>query len=432
MKSHYCLLQGAGLVLAFFLPLSVGATATHLVELTPLSIAVGEAVDFSTIVDTVQVGGQPAKVHANFTDTSRLAAGRHTLVYTAMAFNGLTQVKEVTLDVGTTNALTAVPIFTGLADAAFSQGKLLNLRSAVRAVAAAGKNLAYEVSIEYPEHLAPGTHTVYYTTVDEDGKSTVEKIQLSIDPVTDEVRRLEWARLGAHLYEKYFEPARYSSSINPAQPIFKFFSYSPTEAGITVDLTFRSVHFDSLSFDPFPIKIEPLMGRMLLLLEELHHHRYLWLDQEKIVIGLAQRSFLLRAGAPAYRKDRGIYSMRIPVETFKNADFDDAMCTALRKLSELPVDMQNHLDGKGEVVSHKLYTDSDSGITTLFMVDYGRSFVSTYRTAHTAGELTFEENFDYTLFKSEYDSGVERLKNLDFGRFTNPKLPFIEQQYTGP
>ncbi len=415
------------LSLGMFFSDATSAMVTNLVDLTPLTIALGESVDFSTFVDTVQVGGKSAKVSVNFSDTSQLAEGRHALVYTAMTFDGLTQVLETTLDVSTTNAWVDAPIFSGLEDTLFSRGRLLNLRAVAYAEAASGKRLAYGVSVEYPEHLAPGIHAVYYTAIDENGKSAVEKISLTVDPVTDEIRRLEWARLGKHLYAKYFEPTRYTPYIDDPDTAFKIFSYSPTESSITADLTFREVYYDALSFYAFPVKIEPMTARMLLLLKELQHHRYLWIDQDKIMIGIAQRGFLVRSGQPNRRKDRGIYSLRIPVDIFKKETFDYDVGVALRRLAELPVDLYARSDGKGNI-SHKLYTDPDSGIEVLFMVDLEAGYVAAYLSEHSAGTVTFEENFDYDQFQNKYDQEIIRLNNGEFGRFNNPKLPFIEQQ----
>ena len=417
------------LILGF--PVLTKAGTTNLADLTPLSIALGEQVDFSALTDSVQIGGKPAEVHANFTHTSRLAPGRHTLVYTAMTFDGVTQVLETTLDVSGMSALVDAPSFAGLTNVVFSQGRLFNLRAAARADAASGEKLPYAVSVEFPEHLAPGVHAVYYTAIDENGKSTTEKVNVTINPVSDAIKRLEWARLGKHLYAKYFKPARYASYIDNQDTAFKVFSYSPTESAITADLTFREVSYDALSFSAIPIKIEPLTARMILLLKELHHHRYLWIDQEKIMVGVVQRGFLARAGNPRRRKDRGIYSMRIPIEIFKKADFDQDVSEALRKLSELPVDLRNRSDWKGNI-SHKLYTDPNTGIVTLFMVDLEQSYVAAYLSFYNAGQVTFEENFNYTMFKNEFDQGVAQLNNGEFGRFTNPKLPFIEQQHSNP
>ena len=402
--------------------------ATRLEDLSDLSIALGEQVDFSSIIDGVILDGEPATVTPNFPDTSILASGRHLLVYTAMTFSGEMTTKAVNLDVENATPLNDPPTISGVANHTFSQGRLFDLLKGVSANSIAGEPLVCTANIPYPEHLALGTNTIYFTTVDVDGKSAVASATLTVLPIEEKFRKAEWARLGNFLYEKYFEPARLTPYMREDIKIIKSFSYSPTEHGIVADIAYHNVEFDMLSFDPIPMKVEPLTARMLLLLRELHHHRYLWQDQEKIIFEIATRGVQSGTGNI---KERGLYSVYIPVDVFKEDDFDQTIIAALQSLSEMPTTLTGRVDGKGKI-SHKLYEDPTSGIKILFMVDLVEGFASNYNTQWYNGEVTLEENFDIDMLKSEYTAVCQRFDRHEFGCFTNPKLPFIKQQHPNP
>jgi hypothetical protein len=404
---------------------ALGDPATSLDELGELNIAPGERVDFSTIVGTVSVDGEPAEVAPNFPDTSVLVPGRHTLVYTAMTFGGKTATKQTFLNVGGTDPLAGVPVMTGVAARTFSQGRIFDLLKGVEARSAGGEPLVCRTSIPYPEHLAPGEHTVHFTAVDGDGKSAVASATVTVLPVDETTRKAEWARLGNFLYEKYFEPARLAPYLGDGAKTIKTFSYSTTEPGIVADVAFRGAEFDMLTFDPVPMKIEPLCARMLLLLKELRHHRYLWLDQEKVVFAVELRGKQQGSGD---MKERGIYSVHIPADVFKKETFDEDVIAAFQALSAMPTDLKGRTDGKGKI-SRKLYDDAATGIKILFMEDLIEGFASNYNTRWRNGEVTLEENFDSTMLGSEYEAVTARFARGEFGRFTNPKLPFVKQQH---
>jgi hypothetical protein len=402
-----------------------GDPATSLDELGELNIAVGERVDFSTVVGTVTVDGEAAQVAPNFPDTSVLAQGRHTLVYTAMTFGGKTAFKQTWLNVGGTTPLQDVPVMTGVADRTFSQGRIFDLLKGIEARAADGEPLVCRPNIPYPEHLAPGTHTVYFTTVDAAGKSAVQNATLTVLPTDEATRKAEWARLGNFLYEKYFEPAQLAPYLGSGAKTIKTFSYSTTEPGIVADLAFRGAEFDMLTFDPVPMKIEPLCARMLLLLKELRHHRYLWLDQQKVVFAVELRGKQQGTGDI---KERGVYSVHIPADVFKRETFDQDVLAAFQSLSDMATSLKTRTDGKGKI-SRKLYEDTGTGIKILFMEDLIEGFAWNYRTRWQNGEVTLEENFDSAMFRNEYETATARFERGEFGRFTNPKLPFIKQQH---
>jgi len=404
-----------------------------LADINPISIAKGELLDYATVVDNVKINGEDAVVSVNLPNTSLLAEGHHKLVFTALTFSGVTETQEVDLNVGNSNPLSNVPVITGVADHAFSEGRLFCLAKAVSASSSTGAKLQVSVNIQYPEHLDPGVHKIYYTAVDKDGKSATKAGSVTVSPVTDSIKKAEWARLGGFLYEKYFEPSRLDPYMkkdangNVTTKIFKTFSYSPTLHGITAELFYLDIKYDQLSIDPFPIKIEPLMGRMFLLLRELHHHRFLWKQRKMIIVQIAMRGTLDRAGQTAYTKDRGIHSFRIPVSIFKKDNFDKYLVEALEGLESMPTKIFARTDGKGHL-SHKLYDDSATGIKILFLEDLREGYYGAFKADWQAGNVTFEENFNVQMFKDEYNAVKNRFKSWDFGYYTNPVLPLIKQQ----
>jgi hypothetical protein len=413
------------MALAGLSALAFGGPATSLDGLGEMNIAPGERVDFSTVVGTVTVDGEPAEVVPNFSDTTVLAPGRHTLVYTATTFGGKTAVKQTFLNVGSNTPLSDTPSISGMGDQTFSKGRIFDLLKGVEARAMDSEPLVCRVSISHPEHLALGTHTVYYTTMDADGKSSVVSAVLTVLPVEKKIRHAESEQQGNFLYEKYFEPDRLAPYFRDEGKTIKTFSYSETENGIVADVAYRNTEFDMLTFDAVPMKIEPLCARMLLLLRELRHHRYLWLDQQKIVFAVELRGTQQGTGD---RKERGVYSCYIPVDVFKKENFEQKILNAFQALSNMPTELKNRIDNNGRI-SRKLYEDSATGIKILFMEDLIEGFAWNYNTRWNNGEVTLEENFDFAMFRDEYQAQATRFERGEFGRFTNPKLPFIKQQH---
>jgi hypothetical protein len=421
-------------IMALVCPFILKAQVHSLNELQPITINKGELLDYSTVISGVKINGEDAEIIVNLPNTSILAEGQHKLVVTAMTFSGYTETKETELNVGNSNSLSNPPQFTGVADHTFSEGELFRPAKDVAAVSGDGKKLKVAVNIKYPEHLAPGTHDIYFTAVDKNGVSSSEHALLTVNPVSDSLRKMEWARLGAFLYDKYIEPSRLDPYMkkdadgNITTNIFKAFSYSPTLHGITAELFYKDVKYDQLSFDALPIKIEPLMARVMMILKELHHHRFLWKDQQLVIVQVALRGTLDRSGETAYTKDRGIHAFRIPVSVFRKDNYQTYLTAALQGLSDMETKIVSRSDGKG-FLTHKLYDDSDgTGIKIMYLQDLREGYYGAYKTEWQNGNVTFEENFNMQMYQNELDTLNARFKNWDFGCFTNPALPFIKQQ----
>ena len=397
---------------------------TNIANLSEITISEGEQVDYSAITGSITVDGEEAAVTPNLPDTSILSNGRHKLVYSAITFSGKTANKETWLNVGSSAPQQNTPSISGVSNHSFVLGRIYDLMLHVEARSYTNEPLVCTQSIQFPEHLAVGSHTAYFTTIDSDGNSAVTNATLTVIPIDNKFRRAEWALLGNALYDKYFEPSRLATYLGTKGTTMKSFSYAPALNAIVADIAFRNVEFDMLSFDAVPMKIEPLTARMLLLLRELHHHRSLWIDQEFIIFEVELRG---KQSGSSNSKERGIYSAYIPVDIFKLDNFDQYVLNSLKKLSQMPTSLKSRTDGKGKI-SHKLY-ESATGIKILFMEDLIEGFASDYNTRWKNGQVTLEENFDYDMLVDEYNAQVDRFNNLEFGRFTNPSLPFIKQQH---
>jgi hypothetical protein len=421
-------------VIAVICPFLLKGQVHSLNGIQPISISQGELLDYSTVINNVKLNGEDAEIIVNLPNTSILSAGQHKLVFTAMTFSGYTETKETDLNVGNSNPLNDIPQFTGVGDHTFSEGELFRPAKAVSATSKSGKKLQVYINVQYPEHLAPGTHDIYFTAIDENGKSATEKANATVNAVSDSTKKLEWARLGSFLYDKYFEPARLDPYMkkdgngNLNTKIFKTFSYSPTLHGITAELFYLDVKYDQLAFDSIPIKIEPLMARMMMLLKELHHHRFLWKHLQVVIVQVALRGTLARSGETAYTKDRGVHAFRIPVSIFKKENYQTYFTAALQGLADMETKIFSRSDGKG-FLTHKLYDDSAvSGIKIMYLQDLREGYYGAYKTEWQNGNVTFEENFDMQMYKDELNALITKFNNWDFGYFNNPSLPYIKQQ----
>lgn len=406
-----------------------GATYTSMSQLGPVSISQGEQLDFKSLVDVVQLDdGEEAVVTANFSDTSELAPGRHRLVYTAITFTGRTETVVTTLDVANSTPLQDVPVFSNLVDKTFYQGDCFNLKKEPVAVDVNGTQVFYTVSVEYPEHLCPGAHTVWFTAVDDQGRSAVTNISVTVLAMEEKFRRAEWVRLGKYLYEKYFEPSRLAPYKESTFSKYLAFSYSPetTMNGIVADVVLRGVKYDWLETNSCPIKVEELTARMLGLLTELRHHRYLWQDSPNIIFEVEERGHLNRSGESAVTKERGLYAVVIPNSIFRQDDFDVEICNALQELATASGGISGRNDGKG-ATSHCHITASN-GIEILFMQDLIEYAWWSYKSRWEDGSISLEDKFIYPMFYNEYQNVKARLESGGFGRFTNPKLPMLKMQ----
>jgi hypothetical protein len=419
-------------ILGLLCPFILKGQVHSLSDLQPVTINKGELLDYSTVINDVKLNGEDAEITVNLPNTSVLAEGQHKLVVTAMTFSGYTETKETELNVGNTNPLSDLPAITGAADHTFSEGELFRPALDVKAVSSSGKELEISANIKFPEHLAPGTHNYYLTAVDDEGRSATEKTVLTVEGVSDKIRKAEWARLGAFLYKKYVEPSRlqpymkYNDDGTMKTKVFKTFSYSPTLHGITAEFFYHDVKYDQLSFDPIPIKVEPLMARMMMILKELHHHRFLWKDQQLVIVQVALTGTLDRQDTN-YLKDRGVHAFRIPVSIFRKTNYQTYLTEALQNLSDMKTEIVPRSDGKG-YLSHKLYEDGDTGIKIMFLQDLREWYYGAYQEDWQNGIVTFEENFDIKMYKDELDTLTERFSRREFGCFTNPVLPFIKQR----
>jgi hypothetical protein len=414
-------------VLCFYILAAAVFSQVHELNLIqPVHIAEGETLNISDIVDQVMIDGENTVVSINYPDTSVLASGRHTLVFTAETFTGKTECFETTLDVGNSDPLRNIPVIRGIENYHISCGKLLDLKLNCEAFDSNNNPIEVFTNITSPEHLSPGIHSIYYTAVDSDGKSCVEKITLTADEVPMNYRRYEWAELGRHLYNKYFEPERYENDLDGAYPYFIYSTPDSTEPGIQILMFFENTRYDYFSFDSAPLKIESLMARLILLLKELRHHRYLWIDQPQIVISLSEfMPFQITDSAGKIQdvhKDRGIYGLTIPKSVFMKSNFDKYVSDTLKRMSEQP------LNEPTRRIRHHMFLDNSTGIKVLYYQMHSGTLFDEYKTRIESGEVTIEENFDYNMFLNEYNQCKIRFISGEFGRFTNPKAPLLNYE----
>ena len=413
-----------------FICLTEGArctTVTNLNDLGELNISQGESVIFTQIVENVTVSGEQARVTANFKDTSVLAAGQHRLVYTAITLSGRTAVKTTFLNVDTASPQTQQPTISGVTNATFTETRRFDLLRTVAAYSSSGEPVVCRATLP-SEQLAPGNHSIYFTAVDNSGHSVVTNCSVTVLPLSDSFRRAEWNRLGKALYEKYFEPARLAPYFTSNTKVYSVFVYGEvsTQPGISAHISFRDVSFDMLSFGQHPMKVEALTARMVAFLKELQHHRRFWFDQPYIIFSVDVRAEQSDSGE---RKERGLYSVRIPNAVFQREDFDEVLLAAFRSMPS--AELRSRSDNKGKVC-HALYEDPTSQIRILFEVDLIEGFAWNFTSRWKNGEVTLEENFDAELFAEAYAPVLERFNQGDFGAFSDPVLPFIKSANPNP
>jgi len=407
---------------------SIGAVH-DLVSLSDITISQGESLDFSTVIDGVTLDGETAEISVNFPDTSILADGIHKLVFTALTFSGKSRTRSVNLNVGIGGNQTGVPQFANISDATFKKGSMFNLRENVIAVDSGGANVPFSTNITFPEHLTEGLHRIYYTAIDKSGKSAVQSCEVTVESVSEKVRKVQWARLGDFLYTKYFEPSRLTpymktdSNGNITSKVIKTFSYSPVLNAITAEIFYNNIEYDQLAFPVSPIKLESLAARMFLLLNELRHNRFLWLDKDMIIFQIAMRGSINRSGIDKnkYFKDRGFHSVRIPVSIFKKKNFITYIFKAFQDLATPPSVIKRRNDGKGYIV-HKLLDGQGQDITILFIEDMREGYYPEFKSDFKNGLITLEENADMNILQSEFDLNWKRFEDMEFGRFSDPAL----------
>jgi len=398
----------------------------NLNQIQPLHISQGESIVVADIVNNVTVNGDDAVVSVNYADTSILASGRHEIVFTAMTFSGETECFETTLDVDNSNTQTNIPTIQGLKNYEISQGKILDLKLHCEALDSSNKTIAVSTNISYPEHLSEGVHSVYYTAVDSIGHSCVKKITVTVNGVPMKYRRYEWAELGKHLYNKYFEPTRYENDVDGVYSYFIYNVPNSTEPGIQILMFFENTKYDYFSFDIAPLKIEALMARLMLLLKELRHHRYLWIDQPQVVISLSEfMPFQItdsNGKIQDVHKDRGIYGLTIPKSVLMKEDFDVYLSETLKAMSDQAMNEPTRR------IRHHMFFDPSNGIKILYYQMHSGTLWDEYKARVESGEVTIEENYDFDLFKNEYNLCKSRFDSGEFGRFTNPKAPLLNYE----
>jgi len=431
MKNDFCFfITRKYYLIAFFCFISnatmVLSQVSQLNLIQPLQISHGDSIVLQDIVDNVIVNGERAEVSMNYADVSVLSSGRHKIIFSAITFSGFTETFETTLDVDDSTNISDSPQIQGLKDFKISQGKILDLKLYAKALAADGKLLPLSVNVKYPEHLSVGVHKIYYTAVDSQGRSAVKKIEVTVSEVEMKYRRVEWAMLGKHLYDKYFEPSRYDQDLDG---VYSYFIYNvpySTESGIQILMFFENPKYDSFSFDSKPLKIESLMARLMLLLKELHHHRYLWIDQSQIVVSLSEfMPFQITTASGDTKdvhKDRGIYGFTIPKAIFKHNDFDQYVLDAFKSMSEAPMNSPTRR------IRHHLYHNSSNGIKILYYQMHSGVLWDEYKDRVASGAVTLEENFDFDMFDADYKSCMQDFDSGVYGRFTNPKAPMLNYE----
>jgi hypothetical protein len=404
------------------------AAVTNLNDLSSINISHGETVNFSQIVSNITLNGEAATVTANFSDTSMLAPGRHRLIYTALTLNGQTAVKTTFLNVDNAADQTQHPVISGVTNCTFTESRRFDMLRTTTAYSQSAIPLVCRTSIPYPEQLAPGSHTLYYTAIDTNGNSTVTNANITILPLSDKLRRAEWNRLGKALYQKYFEPSRLSPYFTNKTKVYSVFIYGEADTlpGISAHISFRDISFDMTALGQHPMKIEALTARMTALLKELQHHRRLWFDQPYITFAIDLRGSQSGSGET---KERGLYSVRIPNSIFQRTDFDELLAAALKAMPHAT--LRNRTD-PGKLrgrVSHNLYEDPNSHIRILFEEDLIDGFAWNFNTQQQNGAVTLEEFFDADLYTAAYAPIKIRFNNGDFGAFTDPILPFIKKSH---
>jgi len=422
------------MISVMFCALGVNAQVHKLSKITPVHLSRGDSLRVETIVAGVKIAGEDADVSVNFPDTSRLAPGTHDLVFTAITFSGKTDSRKVALIVDEDKAQVGVPLISGVVDLSMIEGDRYNILKKVSAKSDAGKAIPVFASIEYPEHLSSGSHDLYYTSVDYDGKSSVVSCKIQVDALEKKYMKAEWAQLGEALFLKYFEPSNFQSDVENG--IMKYFAYSPSEEGIATEISLRDIKYDTLKLDSnYAGKLEILTARMMMFLRELKHHRVFWKNEKFVIFSInetvkdtTEYDFAHPDDTenPGAMKSRGVYLFKIPVSEFKKKNSLEVISDMFKNLSvQAETQIELRKDNGGRIT--KKHTTLPDGGKIVYMQDLGKKLIDNHTTQVEQGSETFEENFDYNIFQREYLDLADRYNAGEFGVYTNPRLFFNKE-----
>jgi hypothetical protein len=428
MRLKFCLI-----VSIIFCVFGLNAQVHKLSDISDINLSQGESLNIDEIVTGVKISGEDAEVTVNFSDTSKLAVGKHDLIFTAMSFSGKTNTQQVSLIIKENKPLVSEPTLNGAGDLVMVEGDRFNLLKKVSALSGSGKAIPVSVSIKYPEFLAAGSHDIYYTAVDYDGNSKVVSAKIQVNQLEMKYKKAEWAQLGEALYKKYFTPASFSNDVNSG--ISRYFTYSPTEEGISAEILINEIKYNTLDITGvYPGKLERLTARMVLLLNELKHHRIFWKDEKNIIFSLSETvrdateydfSHPDNTENPGAMKSRGVYIFKIPVDEFKKDNSMEIICNAFHQLSNSSADVEMRKDNGGKIT--KQHIKFANGGKIVYMQDLGSKLIANHNSNVEQGSETFEEDFDYNIFQNEWQLQYSNYLKGHFGTFTNPRLFFNEE-----
>ena len=405
----------------------------NLSDIENVSMSQGNSLKISKIVTDIKIDGEDAVVTINFPNTAILSVGVHDLVFSAMTFSGKTESKVVSLIVNEDTPLTVEPVISGINDLTMTEGDRFNILKKVSSIDASGKKIPVFASITYPEHLAFGNHDIYYTAVDYDGNSKVVSAKIQVNQLEKKYKKAEWAKLGNFLFKKYFTPTEFNSDV--ADGISKYFTYSPSENGITAEILINGIKYNTFEINStYPGKLERLTARMILFLNELKHHRVFWKNESNIIFSISERIYDTteydfsdpdNLENPGAMKSRGIYLFKIPVEIFRKDNAIEIICQAIKDLSIISPDVEIRTDNGGKIT--KQHIKSADGEKIIFMQDLGAKLLINHTENVEHGIETFEDTFDYMIFEDEWQTQYSMFIQGQFGTFTNPRL-FINEE----
>ncbi len=250
---------------------------------------------------------------------------------------------------------------------------------------------------------------------DGDGMSNMDELAVGRNPAkandTPSPQRVEWARLGARLFERYFEPARYAKRFASSKEsrVDKVFSYSPTENAITAEVAIASMKWQPPFDRSAPGTAEEMMARMMLVLRGLRAHTELWSGRTRIIAGVSSRSYVVPpSGKGKFRVDRGLYSIYIPVALFKEDNYAVAICAALKALSDKRLKLGKRPGGGAKGNMSYCSLSAPNGVKVLFFDYLEAGCATAFRSSLKSGGTDLGVNFDYVKFKSEYDRLLKR------------------------
>ena len=232
---------------------------------------------------------------------------------------------------------------------------------------------------------------------DQDGVSNIEELINGSDPTktSNNIRMKEWSILGHKLFKKYFDYSQYQKKFYKGRGrIDSIFSYSTTENALTAEVHIDALSCDSLSLKPTIDKIEVILPKLIMVLNELKKYPKLWADKEKIIVGASIRTYLNRKSAPNFRQDRGIYSIYIPIDVYKDDHFVLRINNILKKLSIKS--QENAGKSKGTIV-HEFIEEPDA-LKCLFYNSLEQGYKGKFK-ADVRGRKVFTGDcFDYNIY----------------------------------